>query len=215
MKKETWFLIPAREGSKGLPHKNRKLFFLTVQKLPPSLKNRVIVSTDDPYIIAESDKLGLKVHFRGKEQSSDEASILSVVKQVVLDTGINDSRIVLLYLTYPERTYEDIEKAINFFEKNSADSLLCKKKVKVHPYLCFLERGEKHGSPLISHPYYRRQDYPKCFELSHFISIFNTKEIENLNSQLYNERTVFFPIDDPIDVDEPEDLTRYENKHNR
>ena len=211
----TYFIIPAREGSKGLPHKNRKLFPITAKELPTHLRDRVIVSTDDPVISGEAANLGMIVHHRGEEESSDQASMLSVVKQVVKDLNITKARIVLLYLTYPERTFKEVEKAISYFEEKKAQSLLCKKSVKTHPYLCLLEKEGDHGVLLIDHPYYRRQDYPKCFELSHFVSIFNTEEIENLNSQLYNQKTIFYSINDVVDVDEPEDLVRYECKSNR
>ncbi|NBR40189.1 MAG: hypothetical protein EBT93_12365, partial [Alphaproteobacteria bacterium] len=44
--------------------------------------------------------------------------------------------IMMLYLTYPERTWTDIEAALNFFLDNEAKSMLCRVKPKSHPYLC-------------------------------------------------------------------------------
>ena len=69
------------------------------------------------------------------------------------------------------------------------------------------------GSQVIGHDLYRRQDYPECFEISHFISIFNKNEIVNLNNNMYNEDTVFYPIENTIDVDMPADLEMFNEKN--
>jgi len=41
-----WYVIPAREGSKGLPSKNRLLFNFTAETVK-SVNQDVIVTTDD------------------------------------------------------------------------------------------------------------------------------------------------------------------------
>lgn len=206
------FLIPARKGSKGLPFKNRKLFSITSDVIPNYLQNNVIISTDDNDIKNSAKNYGFQVHHRDEISSNDYASMHDVVKKVINDLALNNVVIIVLYLTYPERTFEDIENALEFFNKNFAKSLLCKKQVETHPYLCFLEKNEHHGELLIKHEFYRRQDYPKCFEVSHFISIFHSSEIDKLCNQLYNKDTIFFRIGNVIDVDEQGDLNKYENK---
>ena len=72
--------------------------------------------------------------------------------------------------------------------------------------MCLLEGENNKGKQLIRHNLYRRQDYPKCFELSHYISIFNTEEVKKLNNNMYNEETDFFQIRKVVDVDTEEDL---------
>ena len=47
----THFLIPARRGSKGLPKKNQLLLDYTISKIPVEYHDKIIVSTDDEYII--------------------------------------------------------------------------------------------------------------------------------------------------------------------
>ena len=121
----------------------------------------------------------------------------------------------MLYLTYPERTFKDIKAALEFLNTQSAYSLLCKKKVLTHPYLCFLEKDDNKGTLLIKHPFYRRQDYPKCFEVSHFIIIFYSNNVDKLCYQLYKDNNVFFQIEDVFDIDEQEELKNYENKNYR
>jgi CMP-N-acetylneuraminic acid synthetase len=69
------------------------------------------------------------------------------------------------------------------------------------------------GSQLFYHNLYRRQDYPECFEISHFISIFNSNELNRLNNNLYNNDTYFMEISkNAIDVVEQKDLDRFERR---
>ena len=121
----------------------------------------------------------------------------------------------MLYLTYPERTWTDIEAALNFFIDNKAKSLLCRVEPKSHPYLCMFSEDGNKGKQIVEHNLYRRQDYPECFELSHFICIFRANELEKLNKNLYNKDTIFYKIKRPVDVDTKEDLKRYYDKNNR
>ena len=121
----------------------------------------------------------------------------------------------MLYLTYPERTYQDVIEAVDFYESNKAKSMLCSKEIKTSPFLMMYKEGYR-GKQIVKHNLYRRQDYPECFEISHFISIFSLQELKKLNKNLYNEDTLFFPIKEKIDIDTPIDLGKYEkqNKNN-
>jgi CMP-N,N'-diacetyllegionaminic acid synthase len=199
-----YFIIPARAGSKGLPHKNRVLF-----KYTADIIQSAIVSTDDQEIDIEARSRGFFVHRRSEKNAEDTASMKDTLLEIIKDENmINSDILILLYLTYPQRTMNDIKNAYDFFINYNAKSLLCKKKVKSNPFLCMFEKGI-HGEQMIKHNFYRRQDYPKCFEISHYIGIFRAGEIKNLNSNLYNRETVFFDINDVIDVDTPDDLQRF------
>ena len=78
----------------------------------------------------------------------------------------------------------------------------------------FREEGDK-GKQIIEHNLYRRQDYPECFELSHFICIFRANELESLNKNLYNSNTTFYKVKRPVDVATKKDLERYYDKNHR
>ena len=77
--------------------------------------------------------------------------------------------IVMLYLTYPERKFSDINKILNIYKEKKINSLLCCVEPKSHPYLCLFKQDNNHGKQVIEHDMYRRQDYPECFEISHFM----------------------------------------------
>ena len=93
--------------------------------------------------------------------------------------------------------------------ENEASSLLCRKNPKTHPYLCVqAEKGGIRGALIVDHDLHRRQDYPECFEICHYICAFRVSELENLNNNLYNTSTVFYPVEDSLNVDTPEDLAK-------
>ena len=73
--------------------------------------------------------------------------------------------------------------------------------------------GDNKGKQIITHDLYRRQDYPKCFEISHFICIFKVNELNNLNKNMYNDNTIFFPIDCVVDVDTQKDFDKVVKKN--
>ena len=202
------FVIPARRNSKGLPFKNRILIEDTLSKIPNVFKDKVIIATDDEFI--KQNYSDYKIFHRSKSVSHDQASTKSLFEEI--SSYITTSQIVMLYVTYPERTFKDILSAISFYEKHSATSLLCSKKTRLSPYLMMYKDGIG-GKQVINHNLFRRQDYPECFEISHYISIFNKNVIYDLNNNLYNENTIYFSIDQVIDVDTQKDLENYNEKN--
>ena len=196
-----FYVIPARKGSKGLPYKNRKLFDYTASIIPEDCTSQVIVTTDDEQILHNALEYGFMTTARPEKLSNDTASMKDVLLHVRDEFKLNpDDIVVLLYLTYPERTWGDVLDAFEYFDENRGLSLLCKKEVKSNPFLCMYEDG-LHGKQIISHNLYRRQDYDAVFELSHFIFISEVWNLENLNNNLYNDDTIYFPIRDVHDID--------------
>jgi len=207
-------IIPARKGSKGLPKKNQILLDATLNKIPKQYRDKVFVSTDDPSIIARvrSDFAMCNIHNRSAKSAKDTASTLQCVEEVVEDCQLSGD-VIMLYLTYPERKWEDVLKAYEWFKCNKALSLLCREEIDVSPYLFLKEEDNNRGSQIVPHDYYRRQDYPKCFKICHMISIFKTNEIKNLNNNLYNKDTLYYKIPKVIDIDTLSDLEEFKNKH--
>ena len=195
-----------------MPLKNREMVPSLMEKLAAvGLLSKVILSTNDPCLQNLENKYKIKVRKRPKDISDDTASmklvLLDLIEHYKLDEQEN---IMTLYPTYPERTYKDICEFSDFFIDNDLSSALCKKDIKTHPFMCLIEDGI-YAAALIKHKLYRRQDYPKCFEMSHFICACRISEVKNLNDQLYNEKTGFFYIPDKIDVDHIEDYEKWEN----
>lgn len=194
-----YYVIPARKGSKGFPGKNRILFNNILSVIPED-KN-IVVTTDDEIIENMAD--GCTILKRGEDLSNDTASVKDVLIDVIDRLKLKDNDIiVMLYCTYPQRTWKQIKDIQDYFRNKKAKSLLCKKEVKTHPYLCIYENGQQ----VIEHDLYRRQDYPKVYELSHFVFMSLVSEIKNLNKNLYNQDTKYYLIDNVIDIDYEVDL---------
>lgn len=212
-------IIPARLGSKGLPFKNRTLFKYTADIIPAERRENVIVTTDDPVIMEMAREYNFTVVARPSELAQDDTSTRDVLVHVIKECKIEPSEfVIMLYLTYPERTWEHVMGAIEFFlgfnYSGLTDSLLCRKELKTHPYLCLEEHGVDgmFGRQINRHDLYRRQDYPRCFEISHYVCIFKAGSIYKLNRNLYCETTVFYKIDDVIDVDTEKELNQFNGK---
>ena len=204
-----YYVIPARRNSIGVPFKNRTLLPYTINNIP--LNSNVIVSTDDEFIINKVKNTNTDIIKRSDELSKGNISIKQVMIDVINKKSLQpEDIIVLLYLVYPTRVKDDILKIISFYEQHNAKSLLCCYKTEVHPFLSFYAQDNYKGKPIVNHMKYRRQDYPECFNLSHFVCIFNIGEIDNLKEDLYNKDTVFYPIDKPIDIDTKKDLEQFE-----
>lgn len=204
-----YYVIPAREGSKGFPYKNRKLFDITANEIRN--EKNVIVTTDDIEIARKAEEYNFKVLNRCKILSDDYASLKHVLMDVVFRLNLKrDDLLVCLYLTYPQRKAKDIRNSLLWFfskgDVNSAKSMLCKQPIKSNPYLCMYETVNDQGSQVISHNLYRRQDYLETFEISHFIIAMYVDELFKLNNNLYNNNTFFYSVDNVVDVDYEKDL---------
>lgn len=214
-------IIPARLGSKGLPFKNRKLFKHTAEIIPAELREFTWVTSDDLEILNLAKDYKFNRILRPSELGEDSTSTKSVMQHALeLIKPSPEEIIILLYLTYPQRTWHQVESAFSFFKhwklSREVTSLLCKKELAVSPYLCMQATDSTgfFGKQVIQHDLYRRQDYPTCFEISHFISIFRADSINNLNQNLYNENTIFYQIDQVVDVDTQKDLDKFNDSYN-
>lgn len=203
-KDNLWIVLPARQGSVGFPNKNRLLFEYTALQIPDYLKSRTVITTDDEVLKTAAKELGFVVVDRPENLATATANTRDVLTHAKDTLSIKDSdTIIMLYLTFPERAFRDVIRVYDFYKENDARSILCKSKVDKHPYLCLYEEPNNKGTQVVSHDLYRRQDYPKCFFVLHYVFVSVASEIKKLNKNLYNDNTLYYPIERKIDIDEP------------
>ncbi len=132
-----------------------------------------------------------------------------VLKHFIEQKSItNKSNVVLLYLTYPERTWSDVERIYSRFVELDEKSLVCFERVKEHPYLCFYEQPNNKASMIVDHKLYRRQDYPSCIRLSMYVSCYSVPIVNRLHDLMFEDNTYFYELGSKkIDVDYIEDFT--------
>ena len=210
MKNELIVIIPARRNSKGFPFKNRRLIEFSASAARGVVdEGKIYITTDDEEIMKryENESSRINVINRPQELGEDNTSMKDVLLHAIAQIKpSDDTLIVVLYPTYPERESVDIQLAISFFKKNKAKSLLCRKQhVGIHPFLLMFPTDNYGGKQIVNHNLYRRQDYPPVFEISHFMIIMRVSELEHLNLNLYNQDTVFYAIDNVVDVDAESD----------
>lgn len=134
-------IIPARGGSKSIPHKNitsiagKPLLAYTCEAaIGSSRLTRVILDTDDQEIAEVGRKYGVEVPFiRSKQLAQDDTLmidvILGAVKILKDKENYSSDVIVLLQPTSPLRTSKNIDDAVELLLKTGADSMVSVVKV--------------------------------------------------------------------------------------
>ena len=205
-------LVPARGGSKGLPQKNIKMLHnkpLINYSIEAGLGcpeiEKVYLSSDNEKYLTIAESCGASPILRPKDLSSDSATMKDVVanfEQTLNQTGNYFDAIVLLYPAYPLRNSEDLRNIIKTFKTLKPEvSLVGMKNSHTHPFL-FFDR-KKSGTftsviPYEADQFYRRQQYPHYYELSHWACVIPALTISKLNSQLLNHQTYGYLIPDDI-----------------
>lgn len=166
-------LIPARGGSKGIPHKNLQplggipLVGRTVQSaLAATCIGRVVVSTDDGTIAATAAAAGAEVVIRPAALAGDGASSESALVHALRDLGQQGAlpRIfVFLQCTSPFTTGEQIDQVVRGLQGSEANLAFA-----VTPWHGFLWGRDPDGWGVglnhdASRPRQRRQDLEACF----------------------------------------------------
>ena len=133
-KKTTFFVIPARRDSKGLPLKNRKLLDYTINNIPTELHEKTNVTTYDEEIIKRLSSTKINVLKRDEKLCLDDVNIRDVMEDVANEFYMNsEATIVMLYLTSPDRKFSDIKKIIGYYDERKIRTLTCCVEPKPHP----------------------------------------------------------------------------------
>jgi len=132
---QTVAIIPARGGSKGLERKNIHpvagkplLAWSVLQALDSKHVDRVFVTTDDLSIAEVARAYGAEVIDRPEHISGDkatsESALLHALEEIAARHGAEPETVVFLQATSPLRKPGDIDRAIEVFRREAADSLI-------------------------------------------------------------------------------------------
>lgn len=125
-------IIPARGGSKRLPHKNilklkdKPLIAWSIESAKNSKYiDKLILSSDDEKIIDVAKKFGCEVPFvRPKELAQDETRSIDVVLHTLKTLKESYDYVILLQPTSPLRTTQNIDEAIELCFEKKATSII-------------------------------------------------------------------------------------------
>ena len=200
-------IIPARGGSKGIPHKNIKplngkpLIHYTIDEAREIVGDEdICVSTDDPEIIKCVDDYGLKVPFvRPEELATDTAGTYEVLLHALNfyeKQGRHYDVVLLLQNTSPFRKAEQIKEALKLYTPD-VDMVVSVKECAANPYYCVFEENSEgylhvcKGEGNI----FRRQDAPKVYEYNGAIYIMNAEKLKTTHMHKMQKR-VKYVMDD-------------------
>ena len=203
----TLVIIPARGGSKGIPHKNIKplngkpLIYYTIDTARTIVGDEdICVSTDDDEIIEVVERYGLKVPFkRPDELATDTAGTYEVLLHALNyyeQQGRHYDIVLLLQNTSPFRKSEQVQNALALYSPE-VDMVVSVKECAANPYYCVFEENEDgylhvcKGDGNI----FRRQDAPKVYEYNGAIYIMNAQVLKTTHMHKMQKR-VKYVMDD-------------------
>lgn len=205
-------VIPARGGSKGIPHKNIKplngkpLIYYTIDNARAIFPDEdICVSTDDTDIIKCVEDYGLKVPFvRPAELATDTAGTYEVLLHA-LDfyekQGRHYDAVLLLQNTSPFRNANHVKEAIELFH-TGIDMVVSVNETRTNPYYnCYEEDDKGFLKRTIDNVHLtRRQDAPKTYEYNGAIYIMDVSQLRKMSFSEFQNR-VKYVMDELHSVD--------------
>lgn len=200
-------IIPARGGSKGIPHKNIKPlngkplidYTIDVARAITTDEN-ICVSTDDQEIVNVVEDYSLKVPFiRPAELATDTAGTYEVLLHA-LDYyekhGKHFDVLILLQATSPFRRADQVKEALNLYSPE-LDMVVSVKECAANPYYCVFEE-DRNGYLHVckgNGDIFRRQDAPKVYEYNGAIYVMNPEVLKTTHMHKMTKR-VKYVMDD-------------------
>ena len=214
-------VVPARGGSKGVPNKNirqvagRPLLAWTLDAAADSrYLDRVVVSSDDPAIIAVTWELGGEAPFvRPAELALDETPGIDPVLHALQQVPGYDL-VVLLQPTSPLREAVDIDRCLERLIDSRATACVAVTEAPNHPYWTY--RADEAGrlAPFVKvaeDAGLRRQDLPRALTVNGAVYVSRVASLMAQRSFLHEDTVGYeMPAERSLDIDTLEDLAAAE-----
>ncbi len=188
-------IIPARGGSKGIPHKNiaplagKPLIAWTIEEAKKSKYiDRLILSSEDEDIIKVAKQYGCEVPFiRPKELAQDDTPGVDPIRHAIDTLPEKYDYIVLLQPTSPLRNVDDIDGCI---EKCVNEGLpfcvsVCEPGKSPYWMVTLDKKGLMHK--LLETKAVRRQDLPTTYAFNGAVYVGETDKFLEENSFITDE----------------------------
>lgn len=221
-------LVPARGGSKGIPHKNarlmagKSLLAYTAEAAGRARRlSRVVLSTDDPEIAEIGRRCGLEVPFlRPADLARDETPMLPVVQHALHwleEHGEHLDAVCLLQPTNPLRRAKHIDACIDLLESSpdvSAVVSVLPVPVEYNPWWVYLTDGNGYLTLAAApgqDPIPRRQELPEAFHRAGSVYV-TRRDVVMTENSLYGCRLRGYPMleEDCLDLNTTSDWSRAE-----
>ena len=224
-------IIPARSGSKGIPHKNIKYFkgkplmeWSIIQAKQSKYFNfmKIVVSTDSSEYASIIEQPSVQVIKRPKEIAQDNSIDIEFIQHAITHLKESESYeadiILQLRPTQPCRKVEDIDRCIELFyeQRDKYDSLRTVVKIEKTPYKMYKLKNNELLPYLktyghIDEPYnICRQDLPDSYLHNGYIDIMNYSLLKQ--NKISGDKILPYIMkkSDTIDIDTLEDWEKAE-----
>ncbi len=210
-------IIPARRGSKGIPGKNlyrikgETLVERTIRMAQRSHQvDKILVTTDDPQIYELAQLLNaVPPNLRPAELASDTARTIDAVRHVIKDSGIQSGYILLLQVTTPLRTDEDLKIFLHEFEADpEAEAIVSVvQHDSPHPEKIMKMDGKYITTYIGNNPSVPRQTLPRVFALNGAFYLTSLEVIKSQGTFLPRKTIAYtMPPERSINLDGPLDM---------
>ena len=217
--KKVLAVIPARQGSKGLPGKNNRmlagkpLLGWTIAAAQNSqFIDRLVLSSNDSLAMDYARSVNCEVPFsRTEELSSDTVAGVDVVIDAVNRCPGFDY-VLLLQPTSPLRTSEDIDESLRFIMECKATTCISIVESLSNPHWMYYRNSKNEltqvlGGQIIT----RRQELPLVYEPNGAIYIADIKYLLDERSLITTDTVGYeMPRDRSIDIDDLDDFNAAE-----
>lgn len=213
---KTLAVVPAREGSKGIPGKNKRDFFgrpLVARAIDVGLRtcDRCVVTTDDLDILAIAEGYGVEAINRPKGLAQDDTPMLAVLEHVLAVQKEPCDIVVLLQPTQPLREDKHIKQALWVLNlKPQTDSVVSVVEVPQHmspEYVCKIESDML--SFFLPGNVTRRQDCKAAYYRDGTVYAMRTRLLKQ--GKMYGVTApLVIPASESCSIDTEDDWTRAE-----
>ena len=215
-------IIPAREGSKGVPLKNmtlvnkKPLIDWTIDAALHSKYISAIVVSSDSDVILNHVKQNDNVICieRPSNLAKDDTPTEPVIIQALEQLEEKEFDVVLLLQpTSPLRTSEDIDNAYEAFIKSEATALISVTEPKHHPLKSFKKNDEGYLEGLVNDkfPFMPRQELPEVYQPNGAVYMIYKKDFLESHKLITTSTIPFMmSLENSIDIDTLDDIKMVE-----
>lgn len=215
-------IIPARAGSKGLPHKNvrpfcgRPLLSHSVgHALDCGLFGAIAVTSDsDRYLKIAQEAGATHLIKRPAELASDTVGSIEVLLHALdwieAETGATFDTVCLLQPTSPLREPDHIAAVVEKLETGDLDSVVAVMAAKASPYFTLVEPDPGGRTVSLSksttRAVERRQDIPTVYQITGSVYAWTARALRTQRSSLCDRTGIVeMPRLNSIDIDDADD----------
>lgn len=212
-------VIPARGGSKAIPHKNIAplggkpllAWSIEVARAVAGI-DHVVVSTDDAAIVTVAKQFGAEVDLRPAHLATDTALVIDTLRDMLERwhaAGVTVRTVVLLEPTCPFRTPADVEACLAALADDSVDSVATFKPAELNPMRAWrVENGRPTSFIEGADPWLPRQKLSPAYQLNGGVYAFRADRLsQDHHAVLFgNAVAVHMPPERSVDIDGPLDL---------